>query len=43
MLLQQWIVPILKNSKDPFRESNTLKIVERVLKLAVIKFRINHQ
>lgn len=34
-LLQQWVVPILKNSKIPFRESNILKIIERLLKLAV--------
>lgn len=35
MLVQQWIVPILQNSKGPLRETNLLKIVERVLKLAV--------
>lgn len=35
ILLQQWIVPILQNSKLPFRESNILKIIERLLKLAV--------
>ena len=34
-LLQQWVVPILKNSKIPFRETNVLKIIERLLKLAV--------
>jgi hypothetical protein len=37
MLLQQWVVPILQNSKDPLKESNILKIIERVLKLAVNK------
>ena len=37
ILIQQWMVPILQNSKIPFRETNLLKIVERVLKLAVSK------
>lgn len=40
MLIQQWIVPILKNSKIPFSESNPSKIIERLLKLAV-SFKIN--
>jgi diacylglycerol O-acyltransferase 1 len=35
ILLQQWVVPILENSKNPLRETNILKIVERLLKLAV--------
>lgn len=35
VLIQQWIVPILANSQTPFRETNILKIVERLLKLAV--------
>ncbi|CAF0921497.1 unnamed protein product [Brachionus calyciflorus] len=34
-LVQQWVVPILQNSKIPFRETNILKIIERLLKLAV--------
>ena len=36
ILIQQWVVPILENSKNPLRETNILKIVERLLKLAVI-------
>lgn len=35
ILIQQWIVPILRNSQTPFRETNILKIMERLLKLAV--------
>lgn len=35
ILIQQWIIPILQNSQNPFRESNSLKIIERLLKLAV--------
>jgi diacylglycerol O-acyltransferase 1 len=35
ILIQQWIIPILQNSQIPFRESNLLKIIERLLKLAV--------
>lgn len=35
ILIQQWIVPILQNSKMPFRETNILRILERLLKLAV--------
>jgi len=35
ILLQQWVVPILLNSKTPFRETNVLRILERLLKLAI--------
>lgn len=35
ILLQQWMIPIIMNSKVPFREANMIRIFERLLKLAV--------
>lgn len=35
VLIQQWMIPILQNSKESFREANTIRIVERLLKFAV--------
>jgi diacylglycerol O-acyltransferase 1 len=35
ILVQQWILPILLNSTVPFRETNVLVIIERILKLSV--------
>jgi diacylglycerol O-acyltransferase-1 len=35
ILIQQWVMPILENSKIPMRETNILKMTERLLKLAV--------
>ncbi|GMS79575.1 hypothetical protein PENTCL1PPCAC_1750, partial [Pristionchus entomophagus] len=34
-LIQQWVVPLVKNSMAPFSDMNISRMVERVLKLAV--------
>ncbi|CAF1030665.1 unnamed protein product, partial [Didymodactylos carnosus] len=35
LLIQQWIMPILRNSHQPFRDLDYLRLIERLLKLAV--------
>lgn len=35
ILIQQWMVPILLNSEESFREANVIRIFERLLKFAV--------
>lgn len=35
ILIQQWMVPILQNSQESFKEANTIRIIERLLKFAV--------
>ena len=34
-LIQQWMVPTIKNSLEPFREMSLTRMLERLLKLAV--------
>ena len=41
ILINQWMVPILQNSQQSFRETHVVKIVERLMKFAVTLFKLN--